>query len=421
MAGNKGKSDAITTKRRGIFKYIVVALTIVFTYLWSFTTVLDNDKSTAKLKGNQLYLVESFSDLPIPEDEGAFAVTSDGIYRYNQSATAWQSIKLGSRRNPIPKATLGSQPTGRPLISNGEKTVYVDPVSGRDSATGSQNDPLATIQEAVNRAPIYLRHQYTVDLANLADTPVTYDEDVLVPTIIGTGKAGHENGAPQPGPVKNLVIRGKDNDASAIKIGSIMFGNVIGTSAGNLFNVSILRNSPYDDEKVGLSAYGTGEVHVFNVRITDGPTNGVLAYGSKMKASRIDFGKKNVELGLWGKRHASIVARKLRGETKGNALVAGQNSFIGIEEDNELTGNNTYNTRTGGIIHDSESDTWFGPSGSERSDFGQRQSSSSPSRARSLSDHPSDVDPGDIWYIDGAGEPPEGFYGQTSDGPVKIG
>jgi hypothetical protein len=35
--------------------------------------------------------------------------------------------------------------------------------------------------------------------------------------------------------------------------------------------------------------------------------------------------------------------------------------------------------------------------------------------------HPEQAANGDMWYIDGSGQPSEGFYGQTANGPVLLG
>lgn len=370
------------------------------------------------------YVERSASDLPADPDPAALAVTGEGIFQYRQSGGNWRPIQYGSTESPAldvtaATASVGTSPTNRPLISNGDRTVYVDPDGGDDSATGAQDDPLATIQEAVRRAPIYLRHRFVVDLATVPDTPVTYDEDVLVPTVIGSGMATQEDGAPEPGPFLNLEIRGEPNDPSAVRIGSVMFGNVIGTSAGNLFHVTITRNSPYDGEQSALTAYGTGEVHLYGIDFTDGPQNGILAYGAKMKASLVDLGDRNVNIGIRGKRHASIIADRSSGVTRNKSYLAVSNSRIAIKEGETLTGDPTYDTRLGGLIHDENTGTWYGGPGNRSSD---RQDAAAPSRsgARVAADHPSDAEPGEVYYVDGSGQVEEGFYGRTADGSIRF-
>lgn len=303
--------------------------------------------------------------------------------------------------------TIGTSPSGRPIISNGDRTIYVDPNGGDDSANGTRDEPLATIQEAVQRVPIYLRHQYVIDLATVPETPVTYDEDVLVPAVVGTGQAALEKEAVEPGPFLNLILRGRENEPEAVEVGSVTFGNVVGTSAANLFFVTVGRDSPYDNEKCSVTAYGTGEVHLYGVRFTDGPSNGVLAYGAKMKASVVDFGDRNLNFGVRGKRHASIIADRHYGETRNSAYLASSNSRIGIKEGSILSGNPTYDTDVGGLIHDFNTDTWYGVGDSGGG-------------MPSVSDHPADARPGDVWYVDGSGDAEEGFYGLTNAGVVRF-
>jgi len=328
-----------------------------------------------------------------------------------------------------PQLLAGTLPTSRPLISNEDRTVYVDPANGSDSADGTKPEPLETIQEAVQRAPIYLRHQYTIDIATVPNTPVTYDEDILVPTIIGTGQAGQEEDAPLPGPINNLVIRGENNNPGAVEIGSIMFGNLIGTSAGHLLFVTITRDSPYDDEQYGLSAYGTGEVRLYDISFTDGPTKGIIAYGSKMKTSFVDLGQRNLEVGIRAKRHGSIIAREIDGEAAGPAYSAASNSQITIKEGNRATGTSKYATRAGGVIYDLDSDSWEGintPSNDDTTSVGRDTDNTSSVDTKSSAGGNSvsllddDLDIGDIWYEDGSGESTEGFYGLTSNGRVRL-
>lgn len=319
------------------------------------------------------------------------------------------------------QTVVGDSPTGRPLISNGSTTVYVDPEGGDDSAAGTESEPLMTVQEAVDRVPIYLRHQYTIDLVTVPETPVRYDEDIIVPGFIGTGQAGGETGASRAGPFKNLVIRGQSGTPEAVRVGSVIFANVIGVSAAQLRDVTLTRNSPYDDEDHGLSAYGTGEVNIYQVRFTDGPTNGLLSYGAKMKASFIDFGDANVGFGVHAKRHASIMARDIDGELTRAAFNATQNSTIAIKEGNRATGAPTYRTRVGGLVHDAETGQWFGTGpqstvAEESTTGGQANETTTETQASEV-----DGERGTIWYADGSGDRQEGFYGRKSDGTTRLG
>lgn len=339
--------------------------------------------------------------------EGSQSALSDEPYSADQTVDLLQATQV----------LVGDTPSGRPLISNANSTVYVDPKSGDDTAPGTESEPLRTIQEAVDRIPLYLRHQYTIDLVTVPETPVEYDEDVLVSSFIGTGQAGQEDGAPEPGPIFNVEIIGDSNDTGAVSIGSLMFANVVGASAAILKFVTITRDSPYDDESHGLSSYGTGEVHLYDIQF-DGPTNGVLAYGSKMKASLVDFGNNGIEIGLHAKRHGSVVSRELDGVTTWAGINSTQNSIITIIRGNRLDGDPIYRTLTGGLIYNQEMSQWVGLG----TDTFTAQGNTEQSGANfSESGNVKDAGVGTIWYADGSGELEEGFYGQTSDGPIQLG
>jgi hypothetical protein len=194
---------------------------------------------------------------------------------------------------------------------------------------------------------------------------------------------------------------------------------VVGTAAANLYQVTVTRDSPYDDEEFGLAAYGDGEVKVFEIAFTSGPTNGIMAYGARMKTSRVEFGSGNLDIGIKGKRHASIIAAEASGELRGDALRATSNSQITLRESQGLSGNPTFNTFRGGLIRDVDGDAWVGFAESSMS----VQASEEGAGTRSLTchaEHPDDSGPGEIWYVDGSGEPAEGFYGQTEQDRVRF-
>ena len=384
----------------------------------------DGNGGTASPVG-ALYVETEVADLPDEPEQGSFAVTGDGIFTFAGSDPGWQPVQYGSRSNPVPSiaarsAWVGDSPATRPLISNGERTVYVDPEGGDDRASGSQENPLATIQEALSRAPIYLRDQFVVDLATVPETPVTYDEDVLVPAVVATGQAGQEANAPSAGPFINLVIRGNRNDPRAVSVGSCMFGNVVGTAAGNLEGVTILRNSPYDDEEFGVSAYGDGEVKLSNIDLTAGPTNGVLAYGARMKASRVNFGNENLAIGFKGKRHASAMLHNPSGTLTSDAFRATANSMISLLDGREVSGNPVFNTLRGGLIYDEVSGTWIGLSGNARVDEPKDIQATSSEQLPVRSGSPDDATPGEMWYDDGSGDVSEGVYAQMRTGAKRI-
>lgn len=53
----------------------------------------------------------------------------------------------------------------REIISQRDTTIHVDP-AGDDENDGSEDNPVATIQEAVNRLPLFILHDITIDIAD---------------------------------------------------------------------------------------------------------------------------------------------------------------------------------------------------------------------------------------------------------------
>lgn len=53
----------------------------------------------------------------------------------------------------------------REPISQEDTAIHVDP-TGNDENDGSKDNPVATIQEAVNRLPLFILHNITIDIAD---------------------------------------------------------------------------------------------------------------------------------------------------------------------------------------------------------------------------------------------------------------
>ncbi|NHN40533.1 hypothetical protein G9C85_02625 [Halorubellus sp. JP-L1] len=231
------------------------------------------------------------------------------------------------------EASVGSSPVSRPVVSNQNTTVYVDPVNGSDTGDGTQSNPIATIQEAVDRCPIYLRHQYTVDLTTSPSLPVTYDEDVLIDSVIGTGQGGiNDSLADEAGPVVNLLLDGDSDTPSNVEVGSITVGSCVGTATPRIDGVHILREGPYYEELNGIAFYGTEEGSVWNVEFDGGTTftRGVLAYASGLDVRDVDVS--NCDIGLSSKRGGHIQCQRTTGNANEKAHNATESSTIIISE-----------------------------------------------------------------------------------------
>lgn len=90
----------------------------------------------------------------------------------------------------------------RPIISTEPKTVYVNP-NGNDSNPGTRARPLATLQEALDRAPLFVQHKYHIKLAD-----GTYVGDARSATA---HLAGSEPHSPHP-----IWIEGNPQDPSRV-------------------------------------------------------------------------------------------------------------------------------------------------------------------------------------------------------------
>jgi hypothetical protein len=253
------------------------------------------------------------------------------------------------------QVNAGTNPTNRPLISNDSQTVYVDPVSGSDNADGSEINPVATVAEALSRCPIYLRHKYIIDLATSPSLPVSYNEDVLVNTVIGTGQATQEGGAAQAGPVTNLEIIGDQANPSNVTINSVMVGNCSGVSVPRLQGATINGTTPYDDEDVAVAFYGTGEGSLFDIEFGSNSVNGILSYGSKLDVRRADVS--NTDAGITAKRGARVQARDISGTASSAVYDSREYSEITFF-DNTATAPQLTKSRRGAEIYDQDNNRW---------------------------------------------------------------
>lgn len=190
-------------------------------------------------------------------------------------------------------------------------TVYLDPIDGSNSAIGDLNNPVKTLQEAVNRVPFYHSVDLQIDLSTAATLPAAYDEDVLMNSAISNGVMGDNiDPAIKTGAID---IIGDSTTPSNVKVGSFTVQNAIGLSAPRLFGVRMMRQSPYSSENGSIVFYGTGECAAWNLEFEPGCQSGVVAYGAKCNVRDIDV--TNLEdVGLFAKRNGEIVALNITGD-----------------------------------------------------------------------------------------------------------
>lgn len=208
----------------------------------------------------------------------------------------------GSTLSPS-QLDVGYLPDDRPVISNRARRVVVP---------GDYD----TIQAAVGDIPLFVRHQFTIELE-----PGTYDEDVVVPAFVHTMETTMDS---ERGFV-NLV--GNEADPASVEVGSIYVAGPTGRLPFAVLGLTLLRNNPYDDEGTALAFYGGGEHYVRNVNVGDGTEgaidNGILAYAADVHVDLVDFGRRNVRAhGYTVKHNGRLMEQKVR-ETPSSGSVGG--------------------------------------------------------------------------------------------------
>ena len=109
------------------------------------------------------------------EETPAVGITDQGIFGYDASVGEWKQFT----DEPIQNLREVDSTYGlvdRPLQSTEPRTIHVDAANGSDDATGMEDDPLATVQEAFNRTPVFIYHEWTIDVA---DGEYLQDKDVF--------------------------------------------------------------------------------------------------------------------------------------------------------------------------------------------------------------------------------------------------
>lgn len=152
---------------------------------------------------------------------------------------------------------------GRPLVSAQGKTLYVDPNNGDDTVR-TQNvtdtNPLETIQEALDRVPLILQHEWVIDLATAPSLPVTYPASAPSNTLL-TGPhvmMGHSFSGKSGQDLSTFSIIGDMNDRTNVTIDQLNFSFHITDSEiedrqrNNLHSVTLNGSIQCKGGKMGL-------------------------------------------------------------------------------------------------------------------------------------------------------------------------
>lgn len=273
------------------------------------------------------------------------------------------SVLASIREEDIPRIPVGDSVAAalRPLVSYEDRTVYIDPDNGDDSNSGlTTGDPLATIQEAVSRCPIFLYHLYQIDLITAlpsppsSGSPVVYDEDVLV-TNMHCFTRGTDPGFIS----ENFQIVGvgvAPADPSAVKVGSVTVVGCHGLAAAKIQGLLCTRVSPIYEEAEAIAIYGGGEIFVRNVAfdaaVGAAGGAGIRCYGARGSLREINCD--NVTNGCWAKRSASVVCSDFTGTPSAQTYRSEEASTVVVIEDDTDTGTDPRDkyVTNGGVIRD---------------------------------------------------------------------
>jgi hypothetical protein len=150
------------------------------------------------------------ADAKLPGDSASTAGSpwndddSDGLLEPDSGFDGIETRRVKARPTET-HPNIGIVP--RELVSQEDTTIHVDP-SGDDNNDGSEGSPVATIQEAVNRLPLFILHSITIDIAD------------------GRYTSEKESPAVHIGPI---ILKGEGD----INLSEIMQQNASGATRGN--------------------------------------------------------------------------------------------------------------------------------------------------------------------------------------------
>lgn len=253
-----------------------------------------------------------------------------------------------AREQDIPRIpTLGVGAALRPLVSYEDRTVYVNPSTGSDNNTGlTTAAPLATIQEAINRIPIFLYHLYRIDLitalasAPTAGSPVEYDEDVLISSLFVNTRGDSHTFISQNLEIIGVGVDPLTADSAAVRVGSFTAVNTHGLASVYLQGIQMMRISPFYETAEAIAIYGSGELLArnisFDAAVGAASGAGIRCYGAR--GSLRDINCDNVTNGVWAKRSAQVVCSNFTGTPSAQTYRSEEAAKILVINDGTTTG-----------------------------------------------------------------------------------
>lgn len=208
------------------------------------------------------------------EDAGAEYRAPDTWERFYWDGSKWDKASGNFDSVTTEELSIGSSgysANSRPAISNEDKVVTVP-------------GDYSTVQAAVNDCPMYLRHEYKIDISD-----GTYNEDVVVPPVIAgdfNGQADQEFG--------RLEIYGNTGDRTAVELDSFVATGCGGAVNPFITHITFLADNPHDNESTSVAIYGCNQSAVASLGFGANVTNGVLAYGSEVVVNDLNLGSGNL-------------------------------------------------------------------------------------------------------------------------------
>jgi len=290
-----------------------------------------------------------------PKEEAMFLATDTGN-AYFGDGEEWKSFSTISRSPTYDQVTTGqiqlASPNGdsnsdsRPLISTQERTIAVGPDS---------EDDKSSIQAALNEVPIFLRHNYSIEV----DPRGGPYENIVVPVVFPLRMADREKGD-----TTFLRIAGNDGrDAGKGRkaaIQGIYLGN--GENGTYIRDIRLVGENPHDNLSSCVTAF-SGKGHLLT-HIDIGETSAKNAFhaqnGAYLDVRNCDLGEENVAYGLRARgAETTIQARDVSGRARFSAFV-GASGDIHVRNCTVQGGDTTYDAQWG-TIYDSENRTLYGP------------------------------------------------------------
>ena len=215
------------------------------------------------------------------------------------------------------------------LISEQDQTIYVDP-SGDDSNDGSSSNPVATIQEAVNRIPLFLLHDFYIQIAN-----GTYDANKDYPAV-------HLGPVVQKGEAK-LKIVGNENNPGFVECAN----GINWTAFGKLQKLEL------SGIHWGNLSQFAGQAYVTNCEFRGNDSAAISGKSGNVLFDRCDIGDGNNDTyAVWGIMLERMYFKRTSFNATDTAIKANNGCMYHLGYDTSINAPNKFDQHPGSICAD---------------------------------------------------------------------